>query len=184
MDTQFHVFDILLIAEDIERRAAAFYQRRADHFADPGRKAICQDLVDWRIRHQQAWQRIRNEYSERTGEFGTFDPDNYVRSNPKVMAGLTCFGGAADSRELTGRETQERLIRDAIRRSHGVIIFCQGLKEFASNPESRTMIDHMIAEEERHIRLLDRSLNQDQAEPAYPPYGAPADSASSKSSRR
>ena len=27
-------------------------------------------------------------YSEKTGEFGVFDPDNYVRSNPWTMAGL------------------------------------------------------------------------------------------------
>lgn len=161
MDTQFNVFEVLRIAEEVDHRAAKFYLKAAERFSDPARRNLYYGMAGWRARHKQAWERIRKEYSERTGEFGTFDPDNYVRSNPHVMASLFGFGtGASAPNRPTGYETREQIVHDAIRRSEGVIIFFQGLKEFAGDPESRMMINNMISEEDRHIRLLGRSLEK------------------------
>jgi rubrerythrin len=160
VDTQFNVFEVLQIAEEIEHRAATFYLKIAERFSDSGRRNICYNLASWRVKHEQAWFRLRNEYSERTGEFGTFDPDNYVRSNPHVMAGLPWFGaGSSLQGRPAGRETGTQIVRDAIRRAEGVWIFYHGLKEFAGDPASRSMIDAMIGEEDRHIRQLNRSLD-------------------------
>jgi rubrerythrin len=160
MDTQFNVFEVLQIAEEVERKAARVYRQAAERAADKERRSTYVGLALWRTRHQEAWARIRREYSERTGEFGTFDPDNYVLSNPQVMAGLTWFGANPKSHcQPTGHETREQILRDAIQRSRGVIVFYDGLKEFARDPNSRMMIDNMISEEDRHCRLLARSLD-------------------------
>jgi len=166
-DTQFNVFEVLRIAEEVEHKAAKFYLRAAERFADRGRRNIYYNLASWRARHQQAWARIRREYSERTGQFGTFDPDNYVLSNPQVMASLTCFAASPGPHgKPSGTETAEQIIRDAIQRARGVAIFYNGLKGFVRDPESRMMIDNMVGEEGRHIRLLSRSLERDQ--PGHP----------------
>lgn len=158
-DMQFNVVEVLRIAEELEHKAARFYLQAAQRFADRERRNVCYNLAAWRARHQRVWARIRREYSERTGEFGTFDPDNYVLSNPQVMAGLTCFATSPDSHDRpTGHETAEQIIRDAIRRAEGAAIFYEGLKGFAQNLESRRMIDSMIREENRHIDLLSRTL--------------------------
>lgn len=171
VDVQFNVFEVLRIAEEVEHKAAKFYLRAAERFADTQRRNIYYKLAAWRARHEQAWARIRQEYSDRTGEFGVFDPDNYVLSNPQVMADLTCFAAASKSRgEPAGHESPAQIVHDAIRRSRDVIVFYQGLKGFAPNPESQRMIDNMIAEESRHIHLLSRSLErmQQTAEHALP----------------
>jgi len=161
VDTQFNLFEVLQIAEEIEHRAARFYLKAAERFSDSVRRCICYDLTSWRIKHEQVWIRLRSEYSERTGEFGTFDPDNYVRSNPQVMAGLPWFGvGSSLQDRPTGCESGVQIIRDAIRRVEGVRTFYHGLKEFARDPASRDMIDAMIGEEDRHIRQLNRTLDQ------------------------
>lgn len=159
MDTQFSVFEILEIAEEVERKAACFYLRLAERFPDRERRGLYYDLAAWRTRHQQAWARVRQGYSERTGEFGIFDPDNYVLSNPQVMASLTLFGvSPANQRRPSGCETRAQILQDAVERAKGVIIFYHGLKEFAGGLEARMMIDNMISEEERHVRLLSHSL--------------------------
>jgi rubrerythrin len=88
MDPSFSVFDVLRIAEEVEHRAALYYLKVAQGFPDMQRRRICYDLASWRLRHRQRWSRMRQGYSEKTGEFGRFDPDNYVSSNPQVMAGL------------------------------------------------------------------------------------------------
>ena len=164
-DTQFNVFEVLRIAEELEHRAARFYLQAAERFADQERRNVYYDLASWRARHQQAWARIRREYSERTGEFGTFDPDNYVLSNPQVMASLSCFAASPSPHGRHGGvETAEQIIRDAIQRARRAAIFYSGLKGFVRDAESRMMIDNMVSEEQRHIRLLSRSLECKQSE--------------------
>jgi rubrerythrin len=163
-DVQFNVFEVLRIAEELEHKAARFYLQAAERFPDRERRDMCYHLAAWRSRHQRAWARIRREYSERTGQFGTFDPDNYVLSNPQVMASLTCFAMDPRSRgKPAGHETAEHIIRDAIRRSRAVVIFYQGLKGFARDPESQMMIDNAIAEERRHVRFLNHALERVQS---------------------
>lgn len=160
-DVRFNVVEVLRIAEELEHKAARFYLRAAERFPDRERRTIYYHLAAWRARHEGVWARLRREYSERTGDFGTFDPDNYVLSNPQVMASLTCFAAEADSPgRPTGRETAEQIVRDAIRRAGGAIVFYRGLKGFARGSETLMRIDDMIAEEERHIRQLSRSLEQ------------------------
>jgi rubrerythrin len=161
MDTQFNVYEILQIAEEVERKPARFYLRAAERCSDAQRRSTYFELASWRGRHQKAWFRLRREYSEQTGDFGTFDPDDYVLSNPQVMASLTSFGtDCSGHSRLTGHESAERILRDAIGRSQEIAIFYDGLKGFAGDPNARMMIDNMISEEVRHVRLLTRSLDR------------------------
>jgi len=158
---RFNVFEVLRIAEEVEHKAARFYLRAAERFADRERRNICYNLASWRAKHEQAWACIRREHSEKTGELGTFDPDNFVLSNPQVMASLTWFGADPGSQNRSiGYESKDQVVRNAIRRSEGVIIFYRGLKEFACDPASRMMIDNMIGEENRHIHQLTQSLER------------------------
>jgi rubrerythrin len=169
-EIRFNVVEVLRIAEELERKAARFYLQAAERFLDPERRNICYNLAASRARQGQAWARIRREYSERTGEFGTFDPDNYVLSNPQVMASLTRFATQAESHgRPMGHETPEQIIHDAIERARGAVVFYHGLKGFAQDPESRRMIDNMIGEEDRHIRRLSRSLERMRSERSAPP---------------
>lgn len=161
MDTQFNVFEVLQIVEEVEHRAARFYLKAAERLGDPSLRRICYDLASRRVRNKQIWTHLRNEYSERTEESGTLDPDNYVRSNPQVMAGLPRSGVGLSLRNWpTGYESGTQIARDAIRRTEDVRIFYHGLKEFACDRASRDMIDAMIGEEDRHIRQLNRTLDE------------------------
>lgn len=174
VDSCFNVVEVLRVAEEVEHKAAKFYLRAAERFADWERRNIYYNLASWRARHQQAWARIRQEYSEKTGEFGTFDPDDYVVSNPQVMAGLSSFGTEGNSPGIpNGHESRMQIIKDAIRRSEGVVIFYHGLKEFAGDPAGRHSIDHMIDEETRHIRLLNRLLDRLREQPPVRPVPSP-----------
>lgn len=156
METKFNVFEVLQIAEQIEHKGARFYLKSAELFSDPALREIYYDLANWKAKHEKLWARMKKRISEKTGVFGTFDPDNYVLSNPEVMAGLTSFGsGRPAPGRLTGHETRRQILRDAIRRASEVVIFYQGLKGFAPDPETQQIIDKIIAEEKRQIELLD-----------------------------
>jgi len=155
METKFNVFEILQIAEKIEHNGAIFYLKTAELFDDPELRNIYYLLANWRARHEKILAQRRKRFSEKTGEFGTFDPDNYVLSNPDVMAGLAVFSHKPDlSGRPTGEEGREQIFKDAIRRAKEAIVFYNGLKDFARDPASKDTIDKIIKEESRHIRLL------------------------------
>ncbi|MGE5294890.1 MAG: hypothetical protein ACM3VT_08670 [Solirubrobacterales bacterium] len=155
METKFNVFEILQIAEQVEHKGAKFYLKTAELFDDAGLRDIYYRLATWKAKHEKIWARLRKRFSEKTGEFGTFDPDNYVLSNPQVMSGLTWFGTKQDvPNRLTGRESRRQILKDAVRRANEVIIFYHGLKDFARDPASQQMVDQIIREEERQIGFL------------------------------
>jgi rubrerythrin len=155
METKFNVFEILQIAEQIEHKGAKFYLKAAESFTDPQIRDLYYRLATWKVKHEKIWARMRKRFSEKTGEFGTFDPDDYVLSNPPVMAGLTSFGTRQDAADRpTGKESKHQILKDAIRRANEVVIFYRGLKDFARDPASRDTIDKIIREESRQMQLL------------------------------
>lgn len=159
VETKFNVFEILQIAEQVERKGAKFYLRTAELFDDPSLRDIYYRLATWKAKHEKIWARMRKRFSEKTGEFGTFDPDNYVLSNPQVMSGLTGSSTKLDApNRLTGRENRRQILKDAIRRANEVIIFYHGLKDFARDPASQQMLDRIIREEDREIGFLQDEL--------------------------
>ena len=161
METRFNVFEILQIAEKIERNAAKFYIRTAEFFDDMGLRDECYKLAAWKARHEKILAQRRRRFSEKTGEFGTFDPDNYVLSHPRVMAGLAVFATEPGSlKRPPERQNRQDIFKDAIRRTREAVVFYRGLKDFARDPASQETIDKIIKEEERHIRLLQEQLGQ------------------------
>jgi rubrerythrin len=161
METKFNVFEVLQIAEQIEHKGARFYLKTAELFGDPDLREIYYNLANWKAKHEKIWARMKKRIADKTGVFGTFDPDNYVLSNPEVMAGLTWFGTRQSAPgRLTGKETKSQVLRDAIRRANEVIIFYQGLKDFARDPTAEQIVDKVIGEEKRQIELLNAELEK------------------------
>ena len=159
METKFNVFEILQIAEQIEHKGAKFYLKAAELFPDADLRDLLYRLATWKAKHEKIWARMRKRFSEKTGEFGTFDPDDYVLSNPQVMSGLAGYDAKRDEAErLTGKENRRQILKTAIRRANEVVIFYGGLKDFARDPASKSTIDRIISEENRQIRLLTDEL--------------------------
>lgn len=161
MEKKFSVFEILEIAERIEHNAAMFYLKAVELYDAQDLRDIYYKLANWRAKHEKVLTQRRKEYSEKTGELGTFDPNDYVLSNPEVMAGLTWLGSKTDhTKELTGHETKKEILHDTIIRADEVLAFYEGLKDFARDPAGEDAIDKIIDEEKQHIRLLTEQLQQ------------------------
>lgn len=164
METRFNVFEILQIAEKVEHNGAKFYLKTAELFDDPEFRNICYKLANWKARHEKILAQRRKRFSEKTGEFGTFDPNNYVLSNPHVMAGLAVFATKSGSlKSPPGKENIKDIFKDAINRAKEAVVFYNGLKGFARDPATMDTIDQIIKEEHRHIRLLTEQLENQQS---------------------
>jgi rubrerythrin len=152
METKFNAFEI---AERVEQRGAKFYVQTAKLFREEALQNVYYKLAEGKIKQQKAWAQMRKEFSEKTGEFGTYDPDNYVLSHPEVMAGLSWFGTRAGrAKPLRGTEKKEEILRDAVNRENAVIAFYQGLKNFAQDPAGTQTVETIIAKENQCVRML------------------------------
>lgn len=161
VETRFNVFEILQIAEQIEHKTARFYLKAAELFADADLRDLLYRLASWKAKHEKIWARMRKRFSEKTGEFGTFDPDNYVLSNPQVMSGLAGSSTSMGMTDrLTGKEDRRQILKDAIRRSNEVVVFYGGLKDFARDPASEDTLDRIIREENRQAQFLQDELKR------------------------
>jgi rubrerythrin len=161
METKFNVFEILEIAERVEQRGASFYAKTAELFEKVELQRLYYQLAEGKAKQQKTWIKMRKEFSEKTGEFGTIDPDNYVLSHPEVMAGLTWLGtGNGIRKKIRGTESKEEILKDAINRENAVITFFQGLKDFARDPASKDAVNNIVAQENRHVLNLINQINQ------------------------
>ena len=160
METKFNVFEIFEIAEKIEHDGAKFYLRAAELFDDSERRDIFYKLANWKAKHEKTLAKRRKRFSEETGQFGTFDPDNYVLSNPHVMASLATFATKPSLHgRMTGHEGKQEIFKAAIRRSKQALSFYEGLKAFSRDPASQTTIEQIVEEEKKHIRILVEELD-------------------------
>ena len=162
MDTKFSGFEILKIAQKVARNGAKFFRNEAELFDDAEVLQVLSVLVGWHERHEKIYARMRGQFSEKTGDFGVFDPDDYMQSNPEAMAGLTAFAIKPDAaRHFTGSESKEQILEEAIRKKKDIIVFYNGLKDFARDEVGRDIIDEIIKEENRHIEMLSKSVKRE-----------------------
>ena len=62
--------------------------------------------------------------------------------------------------ELTGQETRAELLRVAIEKEKDSIVYYTGLKDLISSGRDRQIIEDIIQEEMKHVRILAQSLEQ------------------------
>ncbi len=159
MKTKFNAYDILEIAEQIERNGIKFYHKAAQLFDNNHLRQLLGEQAQWCAKHIRIFARMRKRFSERTGEFGTFDPDNYVLSNPRIMAALAVFTDKPGlAGKLTGSENEQKILREAIRRRKDAIVFYKGLSDFARDGHANEILAEIIREEKRHINILNDRL--------------------------
>jgi rubrerythrin len=161
MGVEFNAFEAFEIAEKIERNGARFYRRAAELFDDPGLAKLFLELAGWEKGHEGVFAAMRKQLFEQSSELRTFRPDGRLLPEAQAMAGLAVFGIKPDpAGELTGNESRAEVLRKAIEKEKDSIVYYTGLKSFVQVRAGQEKIDDIIAEEMRHIRILNQSLQQ------------------------
>ncbi len=154
VNTQFNIFEALEIAERVEGDGARFYLGVAETTEDMELRRECYRLANWKAKHSRVIARRRREYAAKTGEFGTFDPDNYVRSNPHVMAGLAAPSGRLGRGAAPRCSSRTDLFRRAVAREKETAVFYEGLKHFVRDPATEAAVEQVLGEEKRYLHSL------------------------------
>lgn len=160
METEFNVEQVFQIAGKIQQNGADFYLKIADLFYDSSRRGLCLELADQRAKRAKSLAEERKRFCDKHGKSVTFGYGDYIMSHPSEMADLAIFSHEQyHITRLRGRESREEILKDAIGRCEAVIVFFQGLKEFAKDVVTERALDKIIEDENSCINLLRARAN-------------------------
>jgi len=161
MDVGMSGYEVLEIAEKIERNGVKFYRRAAGLCGDPNISTLLVQLAQWESKHIEVFRQMRERLAAEHWKLGQIEPNRIDVPDARAMAGLAVFGIQPDpTQELTGNESKADVLRLAIEKEKDSIVYYTGLKDFVPQETDRRTIEEVIQEEMKHVRILVQSLEQ------------------------
>jgi len=138
-------------ALEIETNGEAFYRATAAQQADPGIKALFEDLAVQEQRHYQTYGRMLGLTSSR--DLPDFDHDEY-QAYLQAALSSALFGGPDKGLALARQaHNQETALRAALGFEKDTLLFFYDLREMVSEGD-RATVSAIISEEKAHVRRL------------------------------
>ncbi|MBN2315751.1 MAG: ferritin family protein [Sedimentisphaerales bacterium] len=161
MTTKLGVFEIITVAETIERDGVDFYRQAARLFNDKELRKVLFLLADWEHKHEGVFSTMRKELSRCYEESLTFDVSSYLSTSPLALKSLAWSATQSKSKhEFAGNESKEEILELAMNRERSTIRFYCNLLDIVRDSLRRDKINGIIEEEKRHITILRRTLDQ------------------------
>ena len=159
MDVEMNGYEILEIAEKIERNGVKFYRRAAAICQDPKITKFFVELGQWEGRHVKLFKEMKERLARGKWEIVDSSSGRAGVADARSLAGLAVFGLQPNpAEELTGRETRADVLRLAIEKEKDSIVYYTGLKDLVPVGKERQVIEDIIQEEMKHVRILAQSL--------------------------
>ncbi len=159
MTRELTAYEVLEIAERMERNAARFYRRAAGMCDDPRICKLFGELAQWEKRHVRIFAEMKEHLSEQMWELGRFEPD---RVDVSLTAAQPPVFGDHDvpSQETACDKSKADILRTAIAKEKEAIAYCTSLSESVLGEGNIELIKDIVREEDRHVRILTQSLEQ------------------------
>ena len=137
------------MAIQLEKNAETFYRAAVAKMSTPSLEPVLICLANEESDHSQWFEKLKRvaQEAEAGGQGGEINSEA-LRS----LVGDQKFSLAEV--DLARIESVQELIELAIEHEKDTIIFYQMLQSFIDDPETMKELDHIIAEEEQHIKLL------------------------------
>jgi Mn-containing catalase len=117
------------MAEQIERKGAAFYRNVVKSLDDPKTRKVLLELADREEKHADAFAAIRKSLSERECPPTAFDPDNQDALYLQAMADEHVFNVKQDAcSSLSGDESRQCILKNSRRVGKGILDIFLGPK--------------------------------------------------------
>ncbi len=159
MTHELSVFEVLEIAEQIEREAVRFYRKAAGLYRDPSMSKLFSQLAQWEKGHMQIFAEMKDRLSEPAWEKPRRDISPVAATRRDVPSAV--FHEFSDpARELAGAEDRADVIRLALQKERDTIGYYVSLTEFALGSDNLRALQDILQEERRHVKLLTQSLQQ------------------------
>jgi rubrerythrin len=161
MDVEMKGYEILEIAERIEQNGVKFYRRAAGLCDDARASALFVELAHWEVCHIEIFRKMKERWADDNWQLGDLSPDPVGRSDSQLLAGMAVFAIQPDpAAQLTKGESRNDVLKMAIEKEKESVVYYSGLKGFVPHEGDRKIIDNIIQEEMKHVRILTQALGQ------------------------
>ncbi len=159
MSVTFNADEIFEMAEEIERKGAAFYREASEKTRDDAIKKMMLDMAKMEDNHLAIFEEMRKDLTEAEREQTTFDPQNEAAMYLRTYADARGYEGKiAPDKKLTGSESMEDLIHIALNAEKNSVAFYVGIKELVPKDIGKEKVQKIIKEEMSHIATLNEKL--------------------------
>lgn len=160
MSIAFNALEILEMAEQIERNGVKFYRKAAQSVSDRQMRQLFEGLAEMEVEHGKIFAGMKKQLSDEAREPVVFDPENEIALYLQAFADGHVFDPKKDlSKQLTGTESVEDILKLAIGIEKDSIVFYLGLKDFVSVKAGKEKVEAVIKEEMGHIAVLNQKLS-------------------------
>lgn len=160
MAIRFNADEVLRMAERTEENAARYYRRAAQLHSKEHTEFLLR-LAAMEDDHKVTFAKMRAELTSAEKQPTTYDPMDESMLYLKTMADLHGGEGSPDlAAALTGKESLEQILWQAIELEKKSILFYIGLEPLVPPELGKQHVDRIIAEEKSHIVILSRELNE------------------------
>lgn len=159
-----NAYEVLNIAQTIEKNGAEFYREAARHFAQNRDVSFLQSLAATEDSHRETFAAMQRQLSpESVSDAELFSSiDVYLKA---VSDSADLEGSEYASYLLTGDEDLADIVLIGLDLEKETILYYLGLRDLFSRKSDLDIIDSIIAEEKKHVVTLAeeyRKLQTDQ----------------------
>jgi rubrerythrin len=160
MGIKFNAAEIFDMAIRLEQNGANYYRKAAENFKEEGLVNLLNKLAGWEDGHKLTFSAMREDLASSDQTPVVFDPQGEVPLYLNALTDGSVFNVQGDpSKNLTGNEAPEDVLKTALLMEKDSIVFYLGLRELVPQDRGREKIDHIIQEEMGHIGYLNKELN-------------------------
>ena len=155
MGITFNIDEVFELAEQIERNGAKFYRKAAEAAGNEDARDLLLSLAVMEDEHEATFKAMRAEVAADEKAATIYDPEGQSAAYLRAMASGHVFDMSSDpSEKLTGSETLQDILADAINAEKNSIVFYLGIKDVVPEKLGKEKIEPIIKEEMSHITLL------------------------------
>jgi rubrerythrin len=159
MADRFGAFEILTMAEQIERQGAGFYRAAAAKFDEEELRSLFFQLAQWELSHQQVIADMNRELLERRDNRLSLDEAGFLSSNPQRLASLAKSAVKGDlGRQLSAVTGRAGILELALTIERDTIAFYHALDKSVRDLTASGKIKAILEEENKHIAILTQAM--------------------------
>ena len=160
MGINFNADEIFEMAIKAENNATKMYSDLAEKHNDNAIADELRKMAAMEAEHEKIFVELRRELPEdmRTA---VFDPNDTASAYLQAIADTEVAEGSPEIAErMTGEESLEAILKQAIELEKGAILFYLGIKDMVPEHLGKDKIDRIIKEEQGHVVMLSNRLKQ------------------------
>ncbi len=159
--TPINTYEVLEMAQRIERNGARFYRKAAEQAASQDLRQTLLKLATDEEDHEKIFAEMAEQLAYEERKVTLFEPVTKIADYLATLADSKVFNLSSDfSSQLTGKETPADVLKIAIDKEKDSIVFYLGLRDCVPVQASRDTVDAILRQELGHVNTLTRRLEQ------------------------